>query len=77
MTLAQLKKRSKIQLRLFAKKYQARVRAIKRAQRAHLRSRMRSKNPNNAKTVNSVVHRGDIQNLLVKPLLSKNGKNHF
>jgi hypothetical protein len=77
MTIAQLERRGKSQLRLFAKKYQARVRAIRRAQSAQVLARKKSKNPNNSRTVNSVVRRMDIVNLLVKPLLTKNGKNKF
>ena len=71
LTLKQLKKTSAKQVALFNKLYQARRRAIIKAQNEHIRARLRSKKPNKSYTVNSVVRSGKVRNLLYRPLINQ------
>ena len=71
MTLKQLKKTSARQVALFNRLYQARRRAIIKAQKEHFRARLKSKSPNKSYTVNSVMRSGKVRNLLYKPLINQ------
>jgi len=71
MTLKQLKKTSAKQIALFDKLYQARRRAIIKAQNEHIRARLKSRKPNKSYTVNSVVRTSKVRNLLYKPLINQ------
>ena len=71
MTLKQLKISGARQLALFKKLYEARRRAIIRAQKEHIQARLRSKKPNNSYTINSVVRSSKVRNLLYRPLINQ------
>ena len=71
MTLKQLKISGARQLAIFKKLYEARRRAIIRAQKEHIQARLRSKKPNNSFTLNSFVRSSKVKNLLYRPLINQ------
>ena len=71
MTLKQLKKSGARQLAIFKKLYEARRRAIIRAQKEHIKARLKSRDPNKSYTVNSVMRSGKVRNLLYRPLINQ------